>query len=154
MCILHVNIYIYICFRIQAYLFIYIYIYFFTYLALVDRMVYHNLGLFDMLIFKVPPRSSIALLKWCLPTDVRGVWDTTTSEPLFPYEGCFGRCCHVSTTACLKARASFVWECFRLPSAVAMGANQQSYWTVHDKYLNLSSFQLNYSTILWWSITI
>ena len=33
----------------------------------------------------------------------------------FPYEGCFGTCCHVSTTACLKARGSFTWECFLLP---------------------------------------
>ena len=75
-------------------------------------------------------------------------------KPLFPYEGCFGTCCHVSTTACLKARASFIWEWFRLPSVVAMGGKQQSYWTVHNKYLSLSSVQLNYLTILWWLKTI
>ena len=72
-------------------------------------------------------------------------------KPLFPYEGWFGKSCHVSTTACLKARASFVWECFRLPSVVAMGGKEQSYWTLHYKYLSLSSVQLNYLTILWWS---
>ena len=29
---------------------------------------------------------------------------------LFTHEGCFGTCWHASTTACLKAWASFIWE--------------------------------------------
>ena len=33
-------------------------------------------------------------------------------KPVFPCEGGFGTCCPLSTTACLKAWAFFIWEWF------------------------------------------
>ena len=104
------------------------------------------------------PRSSIALLEWLLSTDVRGVWDTATSEVFICTRGLFWymlACKH----HCMPQSMSLFYL------RVVFGYLQLLPWEESNKvieqfstsiwvWVHTRDVQLNYLTILWWSKTL
>ena len=104
------------------------------------------------------PRSSIALLEWLLSTDVRGVWDTATSEVFIYIGGLFWYmlpCKH----HCMPQSTSLFYL------RVALGCLQLLRWEESNQaieqfitsiwvWVHTRDVQLNYLTILWWSKTL